>query len=158
FVAEFNSAGTVIFSTYFGGSDSDAAEASALDAAGNIYFVGQTYSTDFPTLNPLEASLTGSGNAFLAKIDSTGHLVYSTYLGTTVGNQANGVAVDASLNMFITGPSIIVKLNPAGSAVIYTVAGAAAVGGPITVDNQGNAYTPGCVTVDPSICPFLPLV
>jgi hypothetical protein len=161
FIAEFNPAGTLIFSTYFGGSNIDSALALALDANGNAYFVGETTSTDFPTKNPLEASLKdNSGDAFLTKIDNTGHLAYSTFLGTTVGPLAFGVATDASMDMFVTGQSAVVKLNASGSAVIYSVADGNNLTGPIGVDSQGNVYASVCpdVGLGPPSCPFPSLV
>jgi hypothetical protein len=152
FIAEFDSAGTLIFSTYFGGSGGDYAYALALDTTGNAYVTGYTSSTDFPLLNPLESSPLLEHNAFLTKISSTGQLLYSTYLGATVGDNGCGVATDASEDMFITGTVVqphsnyplIVELNPAGSAVLYSVV-APGQGwcGPVTVDGQGNAYTVG---------------
>jgi hypothetical protein len=158
FVAEFNSAGTLIFSTYFGGSEADEANALALDGSGNVYFAGQTQSPDFPTMNPLESSLTGGQSAFLTKLDNAGHLLYSTYLGTAVGDSASGVGVDVSMNMFVAGGlgfNNAVKLNPSGSAVVYSVPG------PnldlLAVDGQGNAYITVCIATSVQ-CPFLPLV
>jgi hypothetical protein len=148
FIAEFDSTGTLIFSTYFGGSNDDVATALTLDTSGNLYITGQTYSTDFPLQNPLESSLTGTSSAFLSKIDNTWHLVYSTYLGTTLGSNGCGIATDSSTDMLVTGQasssSMIVKLNSAGSAVLYSVAPANPSNcAPIAVDSQGNAYTAG---------------
>jgi hypothetical protein len=148
FIAEFDSTGILIFSTYFGGSGSDGASALALDASGNVYITGSTGSTDFPLQNPLENTLTGSSSAFLSKVDSTWHLIYSTYLGTTVGDNGCGVAADTTEDMLLTGStsdgSIIVKLNPAGSTVLYSaVPTHPSYCAPIAVDSQGNAYTAG---------------
>ncbi len=50
FVAELNPAGSsLLYATYLGGSGIDTASAIAIDAAGNAYVVGSTFSTDFPT-------------------------------------------------------------------------------------------------------------
>jgi len=152
FIAEFNSSGTLIFSTYFGGTGRDSAGGLALDGSGNAYIAGTTSSTDFPTLNPLEPSLTSNSSAFLSKIDSAGHLAYSTYLGTTVGSDASGVAVDGSGNIFVSGPELA-KLNATGSSVLYSVIADA---GPVAVDGQGNAYTEVCpfFGMPPPTCPY----
>ncbi len=53
FATKFTSSGDLLFSTYLGGSDADAAEAIAIDNSGNAYIAGGTLSTNFPTLNPL---------------------------------------------------------------------------------------------------------
>jgi len=158
FIAEFNSTGILIFSTYFGGSGTDYAVDLALDTNGQAYIVGATSSTNFPLLNPLEGSLTGPTSAFLVKIDDSGRLVYSTYLGKAVGQAAWGVAVDPSSDMFVASwPAIgnLVKLNPLGSAVVYSVAGSQGV---VAADSQGNAYTVLCTLQQNGLCAPVPLI
>ena len=57
FVTKFNAAGSALtFSTYLGGSGADSGFALAVDSAGNIYVAGITTSTNFPTLNPVQAA------------------------------------------------------------------------------------------------------
>jgi hypothetical protein len=73
FVAELNwdastSTLSLAFSTYLGGSHYDWGNSIAVDSYGNIYLAGITESSNFPTANPIQASLLGSGNAFAAKI------------------------------------------------------------------------------------------
>ncbi|MGA2077678.1 MAG: SBBP repeat-containing protein [Terriglobia bacterium] len=112
FVAKLNPAGTaLVYSTYLGGSAEDFASGIAVGASGNAYVVGTASSTDFPTANPVEATnnsagLNGSGpaTAFVAELNAAGSaLIYSTYLGGSVIDQANAVAVDTSGNAYITG-------------------------------------------------------
>ena len=77
-----------------------------MDASGDAYVTGTTASTNFPTANPLQATLGGSGvdNAFVAKLNPAGSaLVYSTYLGGSVDDFGNGIAVDTSGNAYVTG-------------------------------------------------------
>src|SRR5208282_6129933 len=83
FVAKLNSAGSgLVYSTYLGGSSSDDGYAIAVDTSGNAYVTGYTESSNFPTANPLQATIGGYQNAFVAKINAPGSaLVYSTYLG-----------------------------------------------------------------------------
>jgi hypothetical protein len=118
--------GSLLFSTYLGGTGGDLANGIAVDANGNAYVVGQTFSTDFPTssapnaayqpaFNPLNVN-NASGSAFLSKINTTNFtLVYSTYLSGNAANAANasgpgiggdianGVTVDASNDAYIVG-------------------------------------------------------
>jgi hypothetical protein len=68
FLSKFNVAGTAfIYSTFLGGTNSDRANAVAVDAAGNAYLAGITASTNFPTVNPLQGK-DAQEDAFIAKI------------------------------------------------------------------------------------------
>jgi hypothetical protein len=92
------------YSTYLGGSGIDQANAIAVDPSGNAYVAGQTTSTDFPTNNGYPSSSNAEGIAFISKLDPTGTtLLYSTYLGGTGGESANGIALDTNANVYVTG-------------------------------------------------------
>jgi uncharacterized protein (TIGR03437 family) len=108
FVTKLNPAGSaLVYSTYLGGSGSDAASGVAVDGSGNAYIAGAASSADFPvTLGALQTTnRSGAGtNAFVTELNRAGSvLVYSTYLGGSGGDAARGVAVDGSGNMYITG-------------------------------------------------------
>jgi hypothetical protein len=69
FIVKVNAAGSALtYSTYLGGTGSEAAHAVAVDNAGNAYLTGLTASAAFPTKNPLQASITGLWDAFITKI------------------------------------------------------------------------------------------
>src|SRR5579885_1245070 len=114
YVAELNSTGTaLVFSTLLGGSGNDGYNAAgiALDADGNVYVTGQTDSKDFPT-TPGAAQPTfggggpysNSGDAFVAKLNPTGTaLLWSTYLGGFLDDNATGITVDSNRNVYVTG-------------------------------------------------------
>jgi hypothetical protein len=68
FVTSLSPGGALLFSTYLGGSFYDLGQGIAVDAAGNTYVSGVTYSADFPTLNAFQSVYGGHGNAFVAKI------------------------------------------------------------------------------------------
>ena len=97
----------LVYSTYLGGNGSDVAEGIAVDSSGNAYVTGSTNSTNFPTANPLQSAIGGSGqNAFVTKLNPTGSsLAYSTYLGGSgnAGDGGTGIAVDSAGNAYFTG-------------------------------------------------------
>jgi hypothetical protein len=69
FVAQLTAGGSALrYSTYLGGSEDDRVFGIAVDRRGQAYVMGDTYSTDFPTMNALQPTLTGSSDAFVAKI------------------------------------------------------------------------------------------
>ena len=104
FLTKLNPDGTIAFSTYFGGSGEDVANAIALDASGNIYIAGATSSTDFPVFRPLQSTPGGAGDAFVAKIAGDGsRVLYATYLGGRGADEARGIAADAAGNAYVTG-------------------------------------------------------
>ena len=81
----------------------------ATDGSGDVFVVGNTTSSNFPTLGPLQSYLAGSASSgFVTKLNSTGTaLVYSTYIGgsSTSGtfDGVNAVAVDSSNQAYVTG-------------------------------------------------------
>jgi hypothetical protein len=72
FVTELNPAGSaLVYSTYLGGSGNDYGQGIAVDSAGNAYVTGQTASTNFPTMNPLQPTYGGGqDDAFMSKINT----------------------------------------------------------------------------------------
>ena len=108
FVTELNPTGSaLVYSTYLCGSGSDAGQAIAVDSSGDAYVTGSTSSTNFPTVNPFQATLAGEQNAFVAELNSQGSaLVYSTYLGGNSKDWGQGVAVDSVGNAYVAGGAI----------------------------------------------------
>ncbi|HWW75467.1 MAG TPA: DUF4214 domain-containing protein, partial [Pyrinomonadaceae bacterium] len=105
---------SLVYSTYFGGSADDDAFDMELDAAGNVYLAGRTFSTDFPVTPGVFQTAFGGGttddlsapggDGFLAKIDSAGaSLVFFTYLGGGAGDGAQVVRRDARGNIYVAG-------------------------------------------------------
>lgn len=105
--------GSLIYSTYLGGSRADVAGAIAVDGNGNAYVTGYTYSTDFPRtvssvdtnlVNGLTNTLAGSNDVFVAKIGPQGdQLLYSTLFGGSNLDQGEGIAVDDSGHVYVCG-------------------------------------------------------
>ena len=111
FVAELNAAGTqLLYTTYLVGTTTnlgDSAFGIAVDSTGKVYVTGVTAAVGFPSMNPLPYSANAAGTCFVTKLDPTqsgnGSLVFSTYLGGTGGEFANGIAVDANGNAYVVG-------------------------------------------------------
>jgi hypothetical protein len=175
FVLKLNPTGSaLLYSTYLGGTGHDRGTGIAADATGNAYVTGQTDSADFPTVNPAQAHFaggnnSGGGDAFVCKLNAAGSaLLYSTYLGGSGADGAAGIAVDASGSAYVAGATFshdfpalhavqprygggkcdafVTKLNPTGSALVYSTylggQGADVITG-IAVDAAGSAYVVG---------------
>lgn len=94
---------TAVYSTYLGGELDDTGTGIAVDAAGNATISGYSQSSHFPTTNALQSASGGGRDAIVAKLDASGGLVYSTYLGGLANDSAYHVAVDASGAAYIAG-------------------------------------------------------
>jgi hypothetical protein len=106
FVTKLNAAGTaLVYSTYLGGTTDESGNGIALDSAGNAYVAGGTSSTDFPVVNPTQATRGGGvTEAFLTKLNAAGSaLTYSTYLGGSGNDTALAIALDSANSMYLTG-------------------------------------------------------
>jgi hypothetical protein len=177
FVTKINASGSaLVYSTYLGGSvpASDAGSGIAVDASGNAYVAGSTTSSDFPTtVNAIQPTSPSGQAGFVTKINASGSaLVYSTYLGGTLADGCNSIAVDSHGNAYVTGfadssdfPTVnalqstlgsgaqanafVSKIDANGSAFVYsTYLGGGGVdnfdvGSSIAVDGSGNAYVTG---------------
>jgi hypothetical protein len=184
FVAKLNPSGTaLVYSTYLGGTGADGGLAIALDGADDAYIAGATFSTDFPTSNPIPgacAGMCGSGSgwdAFVTEMNPTGSaLVYSTYLGGSSNDLSHAIAVDTSGDAYVTGSTcstdfpttpaaletqyhggdcsyggdaFVTKLHASGTALLYSTylggSGADEANG-ISVDPSGTAFVTGLTT------------
>jgi membrane-bound inhibitor of C-type lysozyme len=107
FVTRLSADGSaLLFSTYLGGSGADSGNGIAVDPnTGQAIVTGTTVSTDFPTVNPLQASNGGTNDAFVARLSADGSaLLFSTYLGGSGADYANGIAVDSGTgDALVTG-------------------------------------------------------
>jgi hypothetical protein len=172
FITKLNSLGSaLLYSTFLGGTSADYAYAIVADASGNAYVTGRSSSSDFPTTSgAFDTGLSGSSDAFITKIDSSGGaLLYSTFLGGSSGDGGYAISVDGSGNAYITGyagstdfpttsgaydttgggDAFITKLDSSGSALIYSTylgGSSSEVGRGIAVDGSGNAYVTGTTT------------
>jgi hypothetical protein len=109
---------TLVFSTYGGGGANDLGEAIAVDGAGNVFVVGYTGSTDFPTKNALQTEkATGGDDAFVTRLGSDGSVAFSTYLGGEGVDRGWGVAVDQAGRPFLVGQTSSSDFPTAASSI-----------------------------------------
>lgn len=106
YVIALNASGSgTLYTTYIGGANGDNGKAIVVDATGIVTIAGITSSSDFPTQGPpFQASYGGGDNdAFVARLDASGNLIYSTFLGGSRIDGANGVALDSKGNIIVVG-------------------------------------------------------
>jgi uncharacterized protein YfiM (DUF2279 family) len=107
FIATFDKFSRLAYSTFLGGTESDAGSGIAVDQKGKLMHVtGSTASADYPTAGLADdPSYNGAGDAFLASLKrSNGELVRSTFLGGTGNDVGNAVAVgDDRKRAYVTG-------------------------------------------------------
>jgi MYXO-CTERM domain-containing protein len=106
FVTKLAPSGTALsYSTFLGGSGQDSGEAIAVDGAGEAFVAGSTTSANFPVVNAAQAAYgavgnAGGSNAFVAGLlangGDAGAPLFSTYLGGSIGDLAEGVAVSGT--------------------------------------------------------------
>ncbi|MBL4577109.1 MAG: PKD domain-containing protein, partial [Flavobacteriales bacterium] len=95
----------LIWSSYIGGSNSDAAYAVQFDQSNDVYVCGGTTSSNFPTtVGALNPSSNGGVDGFVAHISSDGStLIGSTYIGTSEYDQTYFVQLDSAENVYVVG-------------------------------------------------------
>lgn len=107
FLIKFDPNGALIYSAMFGGKKSDIGYGVAVDAAGDAFVVGTTFSKDFPTNNTgpgLSAKLVGNSDVFVTALnpDATA-VIYSGYLGGKNNENGYALAVDPAGNAYVAG-------------------------------------------------------
>jgi hypothetical protein len=101
FVAKLDASGKVVWTTFLGGTGTDNVYGIALDPNGGVYVAGTSDVSWGRPVAPFQAGF----DAFMAKLDGSGKLVWNTFLGGSGTDQANGVAADADGNAYVVGSS-----------------------------------------------------
>lgn len=153
FLVKFNSSGTRLWSTYYGGSGDEMALFAgdlgvAADAFGNVYLTGLTTSTNGIASGGFQNNIGGGTDAFLAKFDASGALQWGTYYGGPDEDRGYSVAVDEVGDVYMVGrtssgsnissggiqnnygggqDAFIVKFDPAGNRLCASYYGSTGV-------------------------------
>jgi len=166
FVTKRNSSGALLWNTFLGGGGDDKGNSIAVDGSGNVYVAGYSLATWKGTSNPLRA-YTNQSDAFAAKLNNSGALLWNTFLGGILGDEGRAIAVDGSGNVYVAGFSeatwkgasdpvraftgtdyddaFAAKLNTSGTLLWNTFLGGGGTdeGRAIAVDGSGNVYVAG---------------
>jgi uncharacterized protein (TIGR03437 family) len=93
-----------VYTVVLTGSNSENAAAVTADAAGNAFVTGWTRSPDFPTtVSAFQTRLAGAQNAFITRLDPTGNVVFSSYLGGSGKDYGSVIRLDPAGNIFVGG-------------------------------------------------------
>lgn len=105
FVTKFDAnGGALAYSTFLGGSEADQASGIAVDRDGSAYVTGNTSSTNFPVVRPVQAKKNGDTDAFVSRLSSAGStLIFSTYLGGSGSDGGTSITVDRLGRASLTG-------------------------------------------------------
>jgi photosystem II stability/assembly factor-like uncharacterized protein len=169
FIAKLNATGSaLLYSGYHGGTLEDAGTSIAVDASGRAVISGYTRSANFPVLQPVQASLGGGYDAFVARFAADGALTSSTFLGGSGEDRAMDLALGPEGHIYLTGytgstafprtegsfqtvyrgsvDAFVTRLSPNASTLVYsTYLGSTGVDRAygIAVDAEGNAFVVG---------------
>jgi hypothetical protein len=159
----------LVYSTYLGGGINDGGRGIAVDESGAVYVTGETFSSNFPTMNPYESSRRGYLSAVVSKLTKAGNaLIYSTYLGGSITDASYAVAVNSQGEAYVVGftsstdfptagavqgsfgggssDAFLAKLSSEGDHLLWsTYLGGSGwdSGENVTVDTGGAAYVAG---------------
>jgi hypothetical protein len=163
FAAKLDSSGRVLWNGFYGGVNNDAGSALTLDSLGNIYLSG--VSGGYWGTQP--DTFSGGNDGFAAKLNSSGKLSWSLFLGGTSSDAVWGVTVDADDNIYVTGYSMlnwsafgpqpvqpfagwsdafVAKLDSSGALLWHTFLGGpdvSTVADQIVLDKYGFIYISG---------------
>jgi hypothetical protein len=171
FVSKLDPDGDIVFTAKMSGPSANGrVEDLAVDSQGFVYLLGFASAGDFPTWRAYQPVYKGSLELLVVKLDPSGSLVYSTYLGGGNIEWPGAIEADAQGNAYLTGytysadfplarklgmanPTVwrsqafVTKLSPDGSALVYSTflggKGGSENASDLAVDAAGNVYVAG---------------
>ncbi|MES2387018.1 MAG: SBBP repeat-containing protein [Bacteroidota bacterium] len=170
YLVKMSPAGTPLWATYYGGSDTDWGVCCTVDAGGGVYFSGQTNSYDFPVANALQSTYAGNSDAYIVKFNTNGARVWATFYGGSARDYGTTCTADAYGNVYLSGrtgseplslnrafqsiygggesDAFLVKFSGAGSKIWATYYGGSGDESTMecTTDREGNVFMTGYTT------------
>lgn len=157
FLAKYNPEGNLLWTKQLGTTTVDYSWSVAVDISGNAYISGDTSGN-------LGGTNAGSEDAFLAKYNPDGNLLWTRQLGTSGWDRSYSVVVDTSGNAYISGntdgnlggtsagidDAFLAKYDPSGNRLWAKQLGTTTHDNSrsVAVDNFGNAYISGSTMGD----------
>ncbi|MDY0151476.1 MAG: SBBP repeat-containing protein [Candidatus Cloacimonas sp.] len=162
FVAKLDSNGNWLWAKQAGGPNDDYGNGIAVDSSGNVYLDRKSVVTS--SFGSTSLTVIGSSDVFVAKLDGNGNWLWAKNAGGSYSDRGNGIAVDSSGNVYLTGyfyesasfgstslsgsgyyDIIVAKLDSNGNWLWAKKAGGLYDdrGSGIAVDGAGNVYMTG---------------
>ena len=182
FIAKFSEDGqSLLFSTPFGGTQSDWVYTMNVDSYDRIAISGTTQSTDFPLLNPHQDTHFGALDIFVSLFEADAQsLMFSTYLGTTGIDHGRRIDFNSQGDILLTGiaaigelategayqeenaggasDAFLAKFKTNGTLAYFTYLGGASTewGNDLAVDSEDNVIITGFTMSDdfPTVNPY----
>ncbi len=137
-----------IYASYYGGNDRDIAIDIAVNSQGQFIVVGGTFSTDFPILNGFQEIYGGGehgsnihvngGDGFIMKLDSSGIILWSTFIGGSDLEVIEAVEIDEEDNIVICGSTSSNNFPVTDDALQLTYRGGESDGFVAKISNDGD--------------------
>ncbi|MBK9147303.1 MAG: T9SS type A sorting domain-containing protein [Flavobacteriales bacterium] len=167
FLVKFTATGTRLWGTYYGGPEGEGGFQCAVDANGNVFLAGESYSSSAIASGGHQNAIGGDQDAFLAKFNAAGVRLWATYYGGTGHDRGLHCEVDAVGNVYLCGQTsstsamasgghqdaygggmddaFLAKFNPTGTRLWGTYYGGNAgdAGYSCTVDASGSVFLSG---------------
>jgi len=172
FIIKFTNDGNQLWATLYGGSASEQTYDINLDANGNVFLTGWTFSTNFPVQNAgtfFQGTNGGNSDAFILKFNNAGTRLWATYYGGGGADRGYSIATDGNGNVFVAGRAAstnlpvqnagtffqgtnaggldgyILKFNNAGTRLWATYYGGSGSDTPnyIAIDGSNNVFVTG---------------
>lgn len=164
YVVKLNSDGQHLWSTFLGGANDDFGWGIAVDGSGNCYVTGYSDSSGWVS-GGFDPSHNGAIDGYIAKLNTDGQHLWSTFFGGANDDHGQAIAVDGSGNCYATGRTdssgwvsggwdttyggtfdgYIITLNTAGQHLWSSFLGGTGLeyGRGIAVDSSGNSFSTG---------------